>query len=680
MTETDVRSSPHDGASRSLADLLRERQEEVLARWRTAVRECAPAARLREPEFEDHLPLHLQETADAVQAITAGDWGSVPNKGAQRHAVARLAAGFDLAEVMTELFLLRHVLLEFVGRWRPSETRVADAQVVGWAIDAGIRQETEVFTQEKQRTVRALDRLSSLSRESRSLDALLGGLLEIILESAEDVDCVGLFLMEGDRLRMAKAAGLEESEQGLVLRIGEGFSGQIAQERKPASLRAAAQDPSVRGRAVHERGVRALYGVPLISGDDLVGVLRMGSLTVEEFSDSDRTLLRAVADRAAAFIVQHRLQDETERLARSRDEALAILSTIYETAPIGLAAFDGELRFTRVNRALAEIDGSPPEAHLGRRVVEVVPGLQRVRELEEGWRRVLETGEPWLGVEVEVLGETAAAPGERRHWIASYYPVRSGGGVVGMGAVVQEVTEQRRAADFRRHVLGIVGHDLRDPLAVIRMSSDVLLHSEDITERQSKGLARISSAAVRAEAIVRDLLDYSWVRAGKGVPVQRRTADLAEVCRLALEQAEASNPDRLFHRDGPEPVEGDWDPDRLSQLLANLLRNAASYGAPETEVVLRWSAFADHVVLEVLNYGPPITAELLSRIFEPFQCGTELRPQATRQRGLGLGLFIAREIVRAHSGQISASSFDGQTVFRVTLPRRDPNPPAGRRS
>jgi PAS domain S-box-containing protein len=648
-----------------LADFLRERKSEVLAWWLRAMRECAPAARLSDEELEDHLPVHLEQTADAVEAIATHDWASVQTDGARRHAVTRLAAGFELDELMTELFLLRHVLFELLARHRPPERMLAEAQVVGWAIDASIRDSIRAFMHEKERTLQALDRVSALALESRSLDALLNGLIRVVLESASAVCTSALLLLEGDRLRVRAAAGLEEPELDLSLRMGEGFSGRIAQDRRPAALRAAAQDPVVRSRVIHERGVRALYGVPLISRGELIGVLHMGSVTTAEFSEGDKTLLRAIADRAAAAIVEHRLREAAELLARKRDEALGLLSSIYATAPIGLAAFDRELRLTGINTMLAELGGLSPEAYLGRRLVEVLPGQRYAREIEEGLRRVLETGGPLLNVEVS--GYAAAAPGKLRHWIASYYPVRTDGGLEGLGAIVQDVTERKQAEDFQRHVFGIVSHDLRGPLSVVTLSANMLLRSEEITERQAKILARVSSSAARMEAIVRDLLDYSQARSGKGVPVQRRPMDLAGLCRLVVDEVEASAPRRRFRWEGPEPLEGEWDPDRLAQVLANLVRNAATYSPPDTEVVVRWSAADRDATIEVLNEGPTIPPELLVCIFEPFQRGAA--GETGTQRGLGLGLFIAREIVRAHQGEISASSSGGKTVFRVRLPR-----------
>jgi hypothetical protein len=196
-------ASTGNGARPPIGEFLRERQEEVLSRWQAAVRECASASRLSEPEVEDHLPLLLRQTVDAVEAIVAQRWASVPTEGSERHALTRLAEGFELEDLLTELFLLRHVLLEFVRQYRPQGRRVEDAQVAAWAIDFGIRASTATFMRAKHRRLHAVDQLSTLSIESRSLDALFSGLLAVVLETAPDVHSVALFLLDGDELWVA---------------------------------------------------------------------------------------------------------------------------------------------------------------------------------------------------------------------------------------------------------------------------------------------------------------------------------------------------------------------------------------------------------------------------------------------------------------------------------------------
>jgi PAS domain S-box-containing protein len=140
---------------------------------------------------------------------------------------------------------------------------------------------------------------------------------------------------------------------------------------------------------------------------------------------------------------------ELRALERDRDEALALLDALFDAAPIGLGFWDRELRYRRVNAALAEINGVPEAEHVGRTLREVLPGIPDA--VMEDFRKVIERAEPLLGMRVE--GETPAQPGRTRTWSASYYPVRDGAGrVLGAGAVVQETTELERAEAVRRRL------------------------------------------------------------------------------------------------------------------------------------------------------------------------------------------------------------------------------------
>lgn len=129
---------------------------------------------------------------------------------------------------------------------------------------------------------------------------------------------------------------------------------------------------------------------------------------------------------------------------RAREDANAQLEALFQSAPVGLAFWDRDLRFVRLNRWLAEVNGLPVEAHIGRSPTELFPGLEGLKEIQRRWHDILESGEPLIGA--EVTGETPAAPGVRRHWREDFFPVRRGGAVVGIGAVVMETTEARRAA------------------------------------------------------------------------------------------------------------------------------------------------------------------------------------------------------------------------------------------
>jgi PAS domain S-box-containing protein len=351
-----------------------------------------------------------------------------------------------------------------------------------------------------------------------------------------------------------------------------------------------------------------------------------------------------------------------------RAEAEASLDALVEHAPIGIAFLDRELRFVRVNARLAELDGVPALEHVGRRPRELLPGFP-ADELEAEWGEVLRTGAPL--VDVELTGETPAAPGRRRTWLVSWYPVRAGAEVVGIGGLVREVTHERDAEEFQRHVLGIVGHDLRNPLSAIATAAQLLRRARDEGAAPGGRLAdRIVHNAERMARIVSVLVDFARLRAGQPMPVRPQRCDLGEICRAVGEECEAAHPERTVQIEVLGDTRGEWDGDRIAQVVANLLANAVDHGAPGRPVHLSCREEGAGVTVAVTNEGRPIPEELLPLLFEPFRRGERERPG--RKDSLGLGLFIARAITAAHGGRIDVASPSpgGPTVFAVRLPRR----------
>jgi signal transduction histidine kinase len=229
--------------------------------------------------------------------------------------------------------------------------------------------------------------------------------------------------------------------------------------------------------------------------------------------------------------------------------------------------------------------------------------------------------------------------------------------------VAEELDSRRKALDY---ILGVVGHDLRNPLGAIHMSAALLQKRGALEGWQARAVERTRSSAGRMGRIIADLLSYTRTRLGNGIPIVRRPARLDEIARRAMDELQAANPDRTLAVDVKGDVGGEWDPDRLEQVVSNLVSNAIDHGDPAAPVHVIISGEPDRVELQVRNQGAPLPPEVVSHLFEPFS-----RPPDEKSRkgsGLGLGLFISREIVRGHGGEIGVSS-DGETVITVRLPR-----------
>lgn len=216
---------------------------------------------------------------------------------------------------------------------------------------------------------------------------------------------------------------------------------------------------------------------------------------------------------------------------------------------------------------------------------------------------------------------------------------------------------------------GVLAHDLRNPLGAILTSAEMLSEMQD-SGGDAEGLTgQILGSATRMKEMIDDLLDFTRTRLGGGLPIDIRAQDMVILARQVAEELEAGDPQRHVRMDVPETLPGDWDGRRIQQMLSNLLSNAVRYCAPGTAVLLRARAKNDQVVLAVHNEGPAIPAEFQRKLFDPLTRRTVPERKRT-SAGLGLGLYIARQIAHAHGGTIELTSSDQQgTTFTVTLPR-----------
>ncbi|WP_375767354.1 PAS domain-containing protein [Archangium gephyra] len=661
-----------------LGTFIRENRNRLLQEWEGAVRQLPFARELSRPRLLDHLPDLLDRIAQVVETVRTGGHESLEDL-PEVHALERLDSGFDLDEVAGEYALLRGCILqlyaEHIDKAGAASLAVAMREVVRFnrTFDEAVAAAVSRYARARERTLVALDRISEAALGTEDADTFLPKLLRVMLETAEAVDSVTLLLREGEVLRVHASVGLEELvASGFSLRMGEGFSGTIAAERRPREVRSAATDPLVKSEAVRARGTRALYGVPLLHAGEVIGVASMGSRTAFEFSNEDKLLFRAMVSRATALIVQAQLAARERVVERQQAETLALLDSLLAAAPACLALLDTDLRYLRVNEALAASNGSPVEAHVGRTVAEMVP--DRAPLIEPLLRRVLETGETLRAQEFSAGTDTE--PHTVHHWLADYFPVRARDGqVLGVGGVVVDITEHKRqeerlrqTAEFRERFLGVVSHDLRNPLNAILLSANALLRAEGIPASHTKMVRRIVTSGERMGRMIGELLDFTRGRLGGGIPIHPQRANLRHLCRHVLEELEIGFPGRELRLAAEGDFLGEWDPDRLAQLLGNLGKNALDYSPADSPVDFTLHDEGDTLRVEVHNEGPPIPSQLLAGIFEPFRRAVEGDAHPTS--GLGLGLFIVQEIAQAHGGtvEVRSSEADG-TTFTVRLPR-----------
>jgi signal transduction histidine kinase len=236
-------------------------------------------------------------------------------------------------------------------------------------------------------------------------------------------------------------------------------------------------------------------------------------------------------------------------------------------------------------------------------------------------------------------------------------------------AVAESISFFSAQVDQSRNLLlGMIGHDMRSPLQTIQMTASYLAALNAGTE-VSQAASRLIRSGARMQGLLDDLVDFNRTRLGLGINIAPTHVELASVFADALEQMRAAYPDRQLELRVLGGTRGFWDGGRLQQLLSNLVVNAIKYGAPDAPVHVAVIGEATGVLLEVSNAGPAIEKATLDRIFDPLSRGSGLKVRDDADGSLGLGLFIAREIAKAHGGDIEARSSNAETVFAVRLPR-----------
>jgi signal transduction histidine kinase len=375
----------------------------------------------------------------------------------------------------------------------------------------------------------------------------------------------------------------------------------------------------------------------------------------------DVAVAQAVSDFAAER--EASLREYEARLATLADQA----QHAAELLELGDAFFelDRAWRIVRVNSRQEALSRKPRTQTVGRTYWEVWPELAGDTLYTREYRRVM----------------TERVPSDFEDYYApldlwtsvTAYPVTGGG----MAVFFRDVTARRRAEEareqareFERQLLGIVSHDLRNPLNAIVLGAHGLLRRGGLDDRQTAAVARILASGERAGRLIGDLLDFASARMGGGIELRCERVDLGAAVREAVEELASLFPERTVRVVADAPVVGDWDRHRLAQVLSNLVTNALKYGAPGSAVTVTVATRGGEAELAVHNVGAPIDPGLLEHLFEPFHRGaSRASPSEAPLRSIGLGLFIVRHIVEAHRGRVAvASSVAAGTTFTVRLP------------
>jgi len=241
-------------------------------------------------------------------------------------------------------------------------------------------------------------------------------------------------------------------------------------------------------------------------------------------------------------------------------------------------------------------------------------------------------------------------------------------------AIAESLSHYTKTLDHSRYLfLGMLGHDLRNPIGAVSVSADRIAKLGPLNERQAALAVRIQNAALRAIRTLDDLLDLTRVQFGSDLPISRDRMDMALLSRQLVEEMQAVHPRRAITLEASGDMDGEWDVLRIGQVLSNLVGNAIEHGFEDTPVEVDVAGTPHDVVLSVRNKGVPIPQEKLGTLFNALVRGVGERQEPTGSTHLGLGLYITRKIVVAHGGTIDVTSSERDgTGFVVSLPRRQP--------
>jgi signal transduction histidine kinase len=439
--------------------------------------------------------------------------------------------------------------------------------------------------------------------------------------------------------------------------------------------------------------------LPIVASGRTLGALAFTFDDARPLDEEERSFLLLVARYSAQALERLRLL-ESERASRARAELLYGLAAavigaenVEDIFQAALDAIEGALGTDRASILIFDTEG--------------VMRFRAWRNLSDGYRRAVEGHSPWSrdahDPQPIFSSDVAADPAMESYrplfraegiGALGFIPLVAAGRLIGKFMVYYDrprslasqeldlaraianhvaaavcrfnsVAELQQTVRFNEMFTGILGHDLRNPLGAI-ITAARLAMARDENDRLRKPLSRILSSGDRMTKMIDQLLDFTRVRLGAGIPLHRQPVDLRHLIRQMMDELDDANPNWALRLEETGDTTGVWDPDRLSQAFSNLVANAVQHGIVDAGVTVTIDGAARQCIRIEVHNGGAIAAEVLPKVFEPLSG----QVQRIARRGLGLGLFITKEIVRSHGGEIAVrSDHSTGTRFTVVLPR-----------
>ncbi len=523
----------------------------------------------------------------------------------------------------------------------------------------------------RSRELAALLEISQTATQSLETEKILNDTLDKSLEILDfDVGYIRTLDSEKKNLIVRIARGLSSPEflsTSFPLDSPDPVVGKtVFQTQKPYIGFDIRKDPMFKTRTMEKEGVISLAMFPLVSKQRALGFIAVGSKTFHKFTKREIRLLMAFSSQLGAALENAQLYDEVTK-------SKAYIENLVENAADIILSTNLEDRILTWNRGAEITLGYNKEEVIGRHLSILLPP-ERVHELAEMRAKV-----EFFGAlrDVEVEGEKK--DGTAIYLSLSVSPITDGDGkIVGFLRVAKDVTEKKRYEQrlkeldkLKSDFVSNVSHELRTPLTAIKGSVDNMLDglTGDLNEKQSRYLMRIKSNADRLARLINDLLDLSRIEAG--INLKPRNLDLVTIAKEVTETLRPVAADKLITltMESLDDTVTAWaDPDRISEILMNLLGNAIKFTPTNGEVTLSLQGSGNEwVKISVADTGPGIPSDEANRIFDKFYQVTQ--PEKQKAMGTGLGLSITKALVEMHGGKIWLESEVGRgSIFSFILP------------
>jgi PAS domain S-box-containing protein len=608
---------------------VRQYRNAILAEWRLVARELPIARELSSNSLVDHIPDLLDEVADIADDVAADGDVRCTVQTARYHALDRLAKGFDVTLVVTELSMLRGAAMAVWSR-EIVDGKIAELRALNLAIDRAMAISVGQFEQRLGEAVTGKDR--ALAK----------------LESLLAASTAGIAFLDRDLRYLRVNAALAEMNGRPV----EDHIGHTVAEVLPGP--APQLEPVL--RSVLETGspIRNLEVTSPVP--DAAGTVR--TFLLNYFPVRGPSGVVAGVGGHVVDVTEFKRVHEAVRSEQQRTQS------IIDHCPAAIWVKDADGRIVLANRRLADVLGVPYEGMIGRRTNEILPP-DIARQHEEHDQIVLIEQR---AIEVE---ETVPSATDVRTFLSIKFPIPGTPRLV--GGIATDITDRKRieeelrlAVRSREDILAIVSHDLRTPLGTIQLSATMMLGQLGADPRWRRHLEMIQRASQRMETLIDDLLDTANIRARRlQLEVRPEAAD--DVVREALDIHRPIVEERgiaLTRRCDIASVEIQCDRNRVLQVFGNLIGNAVKFCRPGDTITVTCARAGGEMQVSIADTGPGIPPDVASKIFEPYWSAT---PHA--KLGAGLGLYIAKGIIEGHGGRLWADSTPGHgATFSFTLP------------